>query len=209
MSSRYFWSISQTALTLIAVLCLQACGDLRIHGPGLDGDLNAGLDPTTLEVLDSSKVMFFDGSSTLVVHGTVGRMTSCGYGNVTGKPVSGSRFSKLDIGQSMQEVLALAGHPDAQHVGLIKKPGFGFNTPDVHEDYRLETSYVGVGRLVFGYLEPIGRQMAPGFPSVSATAKASCPGLRLKWVIHNRHEPTGPLEKEGAHLRAYDGPAPE
>jgi len=138
---------------------------------------------------------------------TFGRFSPCGYGNLTGKPVAGSKFSRLEIGQTMQEVVALAGLPDAQHVGLAKKPGFSFNKVDVREDYRVETAYANVGRLVFAYVDPNYRQLTPGI--LNMTPKVACPGLRLKWVIHNRREPAGPLENEGAHLRAYGGPPPE
>lgn len=193
----------------MVALLLQACGNVRIVGPGLGDNSNpySGQDPKAFEVLDSSQVKFIDGLMAFGTGSTFGRFSPCGYGNLTGKPVPGSKFSKLEIGQSMQEVLMLAGYPDSQHVGLAKKQGFSLNRTDLREDYRLETSYTNVGRLVFAYVDPNYRQLTPGI--LNTTTKASCPGLRLKWVIYNRHEPAGPLESEGVHLRAYRGPPPE
>ncbi len=177
-------------------------------GPGLGDDNNlTGLDPKTFEVVDSSQVKFIEGLMAYGTNSTFGRFSPCGYGNLTGKPVLDSKFSKLEIGQTMEEVLALAGYPDAKHVGLAKRRGFSLNKVEVREDYRLETSYVGVGRLVFAYVDPNYRQLTPGILNV--TPKVSCPGLHLKWIIYNQREPVGPLESEGMHLRAYAGPPPE
>jgi len=182
---------------------------MRVTGPllGDDDTPYPGLDPKTFEVIDSSKVKFMEGLMAYGSGSIFGRFSPCGYGNLTGKPVPDSKFNRLEIGQTLQEVVALAGYPDAKHVGLAKRPGFSLNKVDVREDYRVETAYVNMGRLVFAYVGPNYRQLTPGL--LNTTTKVSCPGLRLKWVIHNRHEPAGPLESEGPHLRAYNGPAPE
>lgn len=197
------------SVALVLALGLHGCGNMRIVGPGLGDDSHplSGQDPKTFEVVDSSQLKFIDGLMAFGTGSTFGRFSSCGYGNLTGKPVPGSKFSKLEIGQAMQEVLALAGYPDAQHVGLAKKPGFTVNKTDIREDYRLETSYTNVGRLVFAYVDPNYRQLTPGI--LNMTPKVSCPGLRLKWVIYNKHEPAGPLESKSEHLKPYSGPPPE
>jgi hypothetical protein len=173
------------------------------------GDNNnlTGMNPTTYEVVDSSQLKFIEGLMTVGNGSTTGEWSPCGYGNLTGKPVRGGKFSQLEIGQSMSEVMALLGVPDARHVGLAKRPGFSLNKIDVRDDYRVETSYANVGRLVFAYVNPNYRQITLGLQA--SLKKVSCPGLRLKWIIHNPREPAGPMESDGAHLHSYSGPPPE
>jgi hypothetical protein len=188
--------------------CLQGCGNTRLMSPLL-GDSNnlSGMDPKTFEVVDSSQLKFFEGLITVGYGSTTGVWTPCGYGNRTGRPVPGSKFTRIEIGQSMSEVVELIGYPDAKHVGLAKRPGFSLNKIDIRDDYRVETSYVNLGRLVFAYVHPNYRQITLGLQA--ANKVVSCPGLRLKWIIHNQREPAGPMESDGAHFSSYSGPPPE
>lgn len=193
---------------LMVAMGLQGCSELRKQIPSL-ADPNApiqGMDPNTREIVDSKEVVFVDGLLVYGVGSTFGRFSPCGYGNLTGKPKPG-KFEGLVIGLTMEEAIARAGYPDAQHVGLARRQGFSLSKVDVREDYRLEMAYAGLGRLVFAYVSPDYVQLQLG--AVRPPIPAQCPGLRLKWIIYSENEPAGALERDNAHLTSYDGPPPE
>jgi hypothetical protein len=91
-------------------------------------------------------------------------------GEITGRPVPGSKFSELKIGMSSQQVLNLLGQPNdaGSHVTGKAFIPFYFGS----DRARYETVYKGQGRLIFA----MGGGM---FGSGS---------MNLIWIIHNANE---------------------
>ena len=68
-------------------------------------------------------------------------------GDIVGKPASGSRFSRLQIGMGMRQVTDLIGQPSDQGAYLTGKTWIPFYYGG--DRYRHELVYKGQGRLVF------------------------------------------------------------
>ncbi|ODU09951.1 MAG: hypothetical protein ABS84_05710 [Rubrivivax sp. SCN 71-131] len=109
------------------------------------------------EVIDSSKVESGYGQK---VKG-VGDWE----GEITGKPAPGSKFTKLQIGMSRQQVLDIVGQPTDQGAYVTGKAWIPFYFGA--DRYRHELAYKGQGRLIFAG--------SGGFDS----------NAHLVWIIHN------------------------
>lgn len=90
-------------------------------------------------------------------------------GEITGKPVRGSKFSKLKIGMPMKQVTDLAGEPTDKGAHVTGKAFIPFFFGS--DSYRYELVYKGHGRLLFagGSVSNIG-------------------GGNLIWIIHSAKE---------------------
>ena len=109
------------------------------------------------EVVDSSKVEAGYGQK---VKG-VGDWE----GEITGKPAPGSKFTRLQIGMSRQQVLDIVGQPTDQGAYVTGKAWIPFFFGA--DRYRHELAYKGQGRLIFAG--------SGGFDS----------NAHLIWIIHN------------------------
>lgn len=109
------------------------------------------------EVVDSSKVEAGYGQK---VKG-VGDWE----GEITGKPTPGSKFTRLQIGMSRQQVLDIVGQPTDQGAYVTGKAWIPFYFGA--DRYRHELAYKGQGRLIFAG--------SGGFDS----------NAHLIWIIHN------------------------
>jgi hypothetical protein len=89
-------------------------------------------------------------------------------GEITGKPVPGSKFSQLQIGMPMKQVLDIAGAPTDQGSYMTGKAWIPFNFGS--DRYRHEAVYKGQGRLIFAG--------GAGFDS----------NAHLIWIIHSATE---------------------
>ena len=89
-------------------------------------------------------------------------------GEITGRPAPGSRFTRLQIGMSRQQVLDLAGQPTDQGAYVTGKAFIPFFFGS--DRYRHELTYKGQGRLVFAG--------SGGFDS----------NAHLIWIIHSANE---------------------
>lgn len=68
-------------------------------------------------------------------------------GEITGKPAPGSKFTKLKIGMSMQQVTGLIGEPTDSGAYVTGKAWIPFYHGS--DRYRYEMVYKGQGRLIF------------------------------------------------------------
>ena len=90
-------------------------------------------------------------------------------GEITGKPAPGSKFTQLQIGMGMHQVLDLAGQPSDQGGYITGKAWIPFYFGS--DRHRYEMVYKGMGRLVFA---------GGGVGDWSAG--------HLIWIIHNPNE---------------------
>lgn len=109
------------------------------------------------EVVDSSKVEAGHGQKVKGVGGWEGE--------ITGRPAPGSKFSRLQIGMSRQQVLDIVGQPTDQGAYLTGRAWIPFYFGS--DRYRHELAYKGMGRLIFAG--------SSGFDS----------NAHLIWIIHN------------------------
>jgi hypothetical protein len=89
-------------------------------------------------------------------------------GEITGDPAPGSKFSKLQIGMPLRQVMDLAGQPSDQGAYMTGKAWIPFFMGA--DRYRHELVYEKTGRLIFAG--------SGGFDS----------NAHLIWIIHNRNE---------------------
>jgi hypothetical protein len=68
-------------------------------------------------------------------------------GEITGKPVPGSKFNQLKIGMSSGQVMGIMGQPTDQGAHITGKAFIPFYFGS--DRYRYEVVYKGVGRLLF------------------------------------------------------------
>lgn len=120
-------------------------------GPGMDGQGNV-IDPAKVESGSGQKVK-------------VGEWE----GEITGKPVKNSKFSRLKIGMSMKEATDLAGQPTDQGAYMTGKAWIPFYFGG--DRHRYELTYKGHGRLIFA-----GGNMG------------NLTGGNLIWIIHSANE---------------------
>jgi hypothetical protein len=90
-------------------------------------------------------------------------------GEISGVPAAGSKFAKLKIGMTIEEVFHLLGMPSGQS----QYPTGKTHIPFYHgaDRWRQEAIYNGQGRLVFSQQGGWGAS-----------------GYNLIWIIHNAHE---------------------
>ena len=91
-------------------------------------------------------------------------------GDITGKPVANSRFTKLTIGMPMRQVTDLAGQPTDQGAYITGKAWIPFYFGS--DRYRHELVYKGQGRLIF-----------------AGGSAGDWSNGHLIWIIHNAAEP--------------------
>jgi hypothetical protein len=89
-------------------------------------------------------------------------------GEITGKPVPGSKFSKLSIGMSMKEATDVAGQPTDQGAYVSGKAFIPFYFGSGGTRY--EMAYKGTGRLIFAQ----GSRFSSSY--------------YLVWIIHSANE---------------------
>ncbi|GAA5167390.1 hypothetical protein [Viridibacterium curvum] len=114
------------------------------------------------EVVDSSKVE--SGYGTKVKVGEV-------EGEITGKPAKTSKFTRLKIGMTMNEVTKAIGQPSDQGTYITGKAFVPFYFGS--DRYRYELVYKGQGRLIFAGEGGFGWSWGNG---------------TLIWIIHNANE---------------------
>jgi len=109
------------------------------------------------EVVDSSKVE--------AGHGQKVKGVGDWEGEITGKPAPGTKFTRLQIGMSRQQVLDIVGQPTDQGAYVTGRAWIPFYFGA--DRYRHELAYKGQGRLIFAG--------SGGFDS----------NAHLIWIIHN------------------------
>ena len=90
-------------------------------------------------------------------------------GEITGNPVPGSKFDKLQIGMSMGQVQSIVGPPTDQGAYITGKAWIPFYFGG--DRHRYEFTYKGKGRLIFA---------GGGMGDMSG---------HLIWIIHSANEP--------------------
>jgi hypothetical protein len=90
-------------------------------------------------------------------------------GEITGKPVAGSKFSQLQIGMPATQVISKIGEPSDQGAYITGKAFIPFYFGS--DKYRYEVVYKGQGRLIFA--------SSPGY-ALGET--------HLIWIIHSAAE---------------------
>lgn len=113
------------------------------------------------EVVDSSKVSSGSGQ----------RVKGIGNweGEITGKPGPGSKFTKLQIGMGMKQVVDLIGQPTDQGAYVTGKAWIPFYFGS--DRHRYEFVYKNQGRLIF-----------------AGGSLGNYSGGNLIWIIHNQTE---------------------
>jgi hypothetical protein len=91
-------------------------------------------------------------------------------GEITGKPARNSKFAKLQIGMSMQQVVDLAGPPTDRGAYVTGKAWIPFYFGS--DRHRFEFVYKSQGRLIF-----------------AGGSLGDYTGGNLIWIIHNGNEP--------------------
>lgn len=112
------------------------------------------------EVVDSSKIE--------AGHGKKVKGLNDWEGEITGKPAPGTKFTRLQIGMSRQQVLDIVGQPTDQGAYITGKAFIPFFWGS--DRYRHELAYKGQGRLIFAG--------SSGFDS----------NAHLIWIIHNAND---------------------
>ncbi len=90
-------------------------------------------------------------------------------GEITGKPVPGSKFTQLKIGMSATQAISIVGNPTDQGAYMTGKAWIPFYFGS--DKYRYEVTYKGLGRLIFA--------SSPGY-ALGET--------HLIWIIHSANE---------------------
>lgn len=91
-------------------------------------------------------------------------------GEITGKPARNSKFARLQIGMSMQQVVDLAGPPTDRGAYVTGKAWIPFYFGS--DRHRFEFVYKNQGRLIF-----------------AGGSLGDYSGGNLIWIIHNGNEP--------------------
>ncbi|MFO1270638.1 MAG: hypothetical protein U1F50_02985 [Rubrivivax sp.] len=90
-------------------------------------------------------------------------------GEITGKPVAGSKFTQLKIGMTAAQAISIVGNPTDQGAYMTGKAWIPFYFGS--DKYRYEVTYKGIGRLIFA--------SSPGY-ALGET--------HLIWIIHSANE---------------------
>lgn len=166
----HFRPIRPAVLLLFAALLTSGC----VTMPGSkdsSSTASGGTAPTTPasragmnasgEVIDTSKVEAGSGQKVKGLNNWEGE--------ITGRPVAGSRFTRLQIGMSMRQVVDLAGQPTDQGAYMTGKAWIPFYFGS--DRHRYEMAYKGQGRLVF-----------------AGGSLGDYTGGNLIWIIHSAAE---------------------
>lgn len=159
---------------LAAAMLVTGCANLKMPGsassdsgaatpaaaPAPEKKSTAGMNANG-EVVDSKKVEAGSGQKVKGINDWEGE--------ITGKPGTGSKFTKLQIGMGVRQVADLVGQPTDQGAyatGKMWIPWY-FGSDKV----RFEQVFKGQGRLIFA--SPGGMDFSSG---------------NLVWIIHNQNE---------------------
>jgi len=168
-----FHRLSLAIVTITGTIALVGCANVKIPGMG-SGKTETAAAPAAApagpkigpgmnaqgEVVDAKKVEAGFGQKIKGLNDWEGE--------ITGKPVAGSKFSQLKIGMPMKQVLDLAGTPTDQGSYMTGKAWIPFNFGS--DRYRHEVVYKGQGRLIFAG--------SAGFDT----------NAHLIWIIHSATE---------------------
>lgn len=168
-----FSRVSPAVAALAATVALAGCANMNIPGLGA-GKSEAAAAPAAApagpkigpgmnaqgEVTDPKKVEAGYGQKVKGLNDWEGE--------ITGKPVPGSKFAQLKIGMPLKQVTDLVGTPTDQGAYMTGKAWIPFNFGS--DRYRYEVVYKGQGRLVFAG--------SAGFDS----------NAHLIWIIHSANE---------------------
>lgn len=113
------------------------------------------------EVVDSSKVSAGSGQRVKGINNWEGE--------ITGKPAPGSKFTRLQIGMGMKQVVDLIGNPTDQGAYVTGKAWIPFYFGS--DRHRYEFVYKNQGRLIF-----------------AGGSLGNYSGGNLIWIIHNQGE---------------------
>jgi hypothetical protein len=113
------------------------------------------------EVMDPKKVE--------AGHGTKVKGINDWEGEITGRPVAGSKFDQLKIGMGMKQVTDIVGQPTDQGAYITGKAFIPFFFGS--DRHRFEMTFKGKGRLIFA-----GGNLG------------DYSGGNLIWIIHSAHE---------------------
>lgn len=114
------------------------------------------------EVVDSSKVSAGSGQRVKGINNWEGE--------ITGKPAPNSKFTRLQIGMGMKQVVDLIGQPTDQGAYVTGKAWIPFYFGS--DRHRYEFVYKNQGRLIF-----------------AGGSLGNYSGGNLIWIIHNQGEP--------------------
>lgn len=156
-------------LVLLAALSLAGCQSTRTQSStpsAAPAPAAAAAKGTPPGMNDRGEVV--DASKVEAGHGQTLKGLGGWEGEITGKPAPGSKFTRLQIGMSRQQVLDIVGQPTDQGAYITGKAFIPFFFGS--DRYRHELAYKGQGRLIFAG--------SSGFDS----------NAHLIWIIHSASE---------------------
>jgi len=174
MNTRH-WS-GRAALACATVAVFASCAQVQqLRG----GDSSASSGTTAKPAADASQPKVPPGmnaagevvNSKEVTAGSGQKVKGMGdwEGEITGKPAPGSKFTQLQIGMPMQQVVNLLGQPSDQGAYMTGKAWIPFYFGS--DRHRYEMVYKGEGRLIF-----------------AGGSIGNFTGGNLIWIIHNGRE---------------------
>ena len=153
-------TVRKAAVFAIAATLAGACAQTRPPPAEPKSGIGPGMNANG-QVLDSSKVEAGYGRKVKGINNWEGE--------ITGKPGAKSRFTKLQIGMPMQQVVNLIGQPSDQGAYVTGKAWIPFYFGA--DRHRYEMVYKSQGRLIF-----------------AGGSLGNFTGGNLIWIIHNAAE---------------------
>ena len=153
-------TVRKAAVFAIAVTLAGACAQTRPPSAEPKSGIGPGMNANG-QVVDSSKVEAGYGRKVKGINNWEGE--------ITGKPGAKSRFTKLQIGMPMQQVVNLIGQPSDQGAYVTGKAWIPFYFGS--DRHRYEMVYKSQGRLIF-----------------AGGSLGTFTGGNLIWIIHNAAE---------------------
>lgn len=154
---------------VVAFLAIAMAGCAQMGRPAPSAEPKSAAQPAVAagmnakgEVVDSSKVAAGSGQKVKGLNNWEGE--------ITGKPVARSAFTKLEIGMSMAQVVDLIGQPTDRGAYITGKAWIPFYFGS--DRHRYELVYKNHGRLIF-----------------AGGSLGNLSGGNLIWIIHNATEP--------------------
>jgi hypothetical protein len=152
--------VRNAAVFSIVAMLAGACAQTRPPAPEPKSGIGPGMNAQG-QVVDSSKVEAGYGRKVKGINDWEGE--------ITGKPAAKSRFTKLQIGMPMQQVVNLIGQPSDQGAYMTGKAWIPFYFGS--DRHRFEMVYKNQGRLIF-----------------AGGSIGNFTGGNLVWIIHNATE---------------------
>jgi hypothetical protein len=133
--------------TLAAACLLAACGSLGGGSGSSAPTTTASTTPATPKIGPGMNAAGEVTNPRLIESGYGQKVKGEGdwEGEITGKPVAGSKFNQLKIGMSSAQVMSIMGQPNDQGAHITGKAFIPFYFGS--DRYRYEVVYKGVGRL--------------------------------------------------------------